>query len=145
MKIGEISEASKGSGWTNDTNSYFMVMGIQGIPYPAPRGSGIFTAQAGMLYDTGGNQVDAFYTLITEISEYTQSVSQGTNGSMPVWNGSSVVDEAYSSPSFSQTQYLASNFSIVKPFMIIPPGYTFKLFALAWGFWLSLDELMEMI
>ncbi|MEM3265722.1 MAG: hypothetical protein QXH07_07190 [Thermoplasmata archaeon] len=143
MKFSEIVEPS--GGWVNNTTGFFLVIGIYDRGYPTPTGSGNYENRNGVLVDPNGNTVDVFYDIVTQVVKYSGNVNQGTNGSMPVWNGSSVVNDPYSSPSFTQDIYNSTTFIIQKSKMLIPPGYKFSGFGYAIGFWLDDNEVREYI
>ncbi|MEM3846251.1 MAG: hypothetical protein QXU98_11210, partial [Candidatus Parvarchaeota archaeon] len=128
MKFSEIYEPS--GGWKNTTDSYFYVLGIYGIGFINTTSPGTNRFDSGVLLDPNGNDVDQFISVI--------GICDQLSGSMPVWNGSSVVNESFS---YDLTQYII----VQRYLMLIPPGYTFKNFSLAIGFWLTPKEVEQMI
>ncbi|MEM3860333.1 MAG: hypothetical protein QW478_13200 [Candidatus Micrarchaeaceae archaeon] len=128
MKFAEIIEPSEG--FLNNSNSYFLVLGIFYLTIPNLSSQGVGRFDNGQLVDQNGNDVDAFVAVLT--NNYPLS------GTMPVWNGTSVVNESFSYPSYTITV-------VQKFWMLVPPGYTLKNFGYAIGFWLSPEEIEEMI
>ena len=128
MKFSEIIEPS--GGYINNTHSYFLVLGIYDRGYPVPNGIGNFENRNGVLIDSAGNNVDVFYDIVTSVTQFTNS--------MTVWNGTSMVTEPY-------TQNTAQVIVIQKESLLIPPGFKFTAFGYAIGFWLTVEEVTEMI
>ncbi|MEM3423989.1 MAG: hypothetical protein QXE51_05435 [Nitrososphaeria archaeon] len=129
MKFSQIFEPSSG-GWRNTSNSYFYVLGIYQVNFNNQTNPGSSRVDSGMLIDPNGNDVDQFIS--------TVAIDFELQGSMPVWNGSSVVSESFS---YNSTQYIV----IQRYLMLVPPGYTLKNFGVAVGFWLSQEEVEQMI
>ncbi|MEM3907864.1 MAG: hypothetical protein QXZ17_13570 [Nitrososphaerota archaeon] len=128
MKFSEIIEPQ--GGYLNDSNSYFLVLGIWNQYIPEPTGPGATTVTMGNLIDQNGNIVDFFKNFTIYVNQWTLS--------MPVWNGSSVVNENY-------TLNTAVPIIYQKTIMLIPPGYKFNGFGIAVGFWLEPEEVEKMI
>ncbi|MEM3862389.1 MAG: hypothetical protein QW203_07925 [Thermoplasmatales archaeon] len=128
MKFAEIIEPE--GGFLNDSNSYFLVIGILYTHITPPSGTGTYYGNSGVLMDQNGNGVDFFKITIIQVSSWSLP--------MPVWNGSSVVTENY-------TLYTTAPFIYQKSVMLVPPGYRLSDFGYAIGFWLSPDEVEQMI
>jgi len=128
MKFAEIK--SENNKWTNSTNSYFLLMGIQLNGFPEPSQSGLTINGNGILQDASGNALDTLAVLIVSVSQWTNN--------MTVWNGTSMVSEPY-------TQTTSQAFIYQKPSMLVPPGYSVFAFLYGWGFWLTSDEVESYI
>jgi hypothetical protein len=128
MKFSEIIEPS--GGYVNTTHSYFLVLGIYDRGYPVPNGVGNFENRNGVLIDPAGNDVDVFYDIVVSVTQFTNS--------MTVWNGTAMQSEPY-------TQNTAQVIIIQKESLLIPPGFKFSAFGYAIGFWLTAEEVNEMI
>ncbi|MEM3423882.1 MAG: hypothetical protein QXE51_04895 [Nitrososphaeria archaeon] len=136
MKFSEIFEPTSTFpvpelvGYTNNTTSWFLVLGIQLKALPGITGYGEFENRMGILYDPNGNYVDCFYDIFVEIQTW--------NSSMTVWNGASMESEPI-------TIYTSTPFVFAKKSMLIPPNFKFQNFRIAYGFWLSYEEVEEYI
>jgi len=126
MKFSEIPEPS--GGFVNNTNSFFLVLGIYDRGYPNPTGTGNFENRNGILTDPANNTVDVFYDIIIQITQWTNS--------MTVYNGTSMVSEPY-------TQNTSQVIVIEKQSLLIPPKYKFQAFGYAIGYWLTSKEVAK--
>ena len=116
MEFAEITEDP----FTNNTNNFFLVLGIEGIAnltsFPTPPGN--TAAQIGVLKDPSGTPVAEWELVKAYANEVTGSLS----------------DEAY-----SWTQYYRRHY------LIIPPKFSFVDFSSCYGFWLSPEEIKQFI
>jgi hypothetical protein len=85
---------------------------------PNPSAPGLYNYSVGTLEDQNGNVVDTFYNIIIQDYEVTGSLS----------------DEAF-----------AHAVGFQKGKMLVPPGYSFKNFEYAYGFWLDPEEVKDWI
>ncbi|MEM3489824.1 MAG: hypothetical protein QXO75_09270 [Nitrososphaerota archaeon] len=127
MKFSEIQEPY--GGYVNKSDSYFLVLGINSYPSTNPSSIGISQDAVGELVDPENNTVDYFKMAVMATNQWDQS--------MTVWNGTTMESEPL-------TQIVSGSWSFEKTIMLIPPGFTFKNFGIAYGFWLSEEEVKQM-
>jgi len=129
MKFSEITQDQDGN-WTNNTNSFFLVIGIGQQLFPNPSSPGTYPSQKGILNDPNMNIVDIFYNVQVQIIQW--------NDTMTVWNGSAMESEP-------KTDVTAVAIIHERERMLVPPGYTLQYFGYAIGFWLDENEVEEYI
>ncbi|MEM3907686.1 MAG: hypothetical protein QXZ17_12630 [Nitrososphaerota archaeon] len=128
MKFAELEEPP--GGYTNNSDSFFLVLGITNTNVTPPTGTGVTFSNSGALQDQIGATVDFFKVVAVIVNSWSLP--------MPVWNGSSIVNENY-------TLYTSAAAIYSKSIMLIPPGYKFSNFGIAIGFWLTAEEVEKMI
>lgn len=116
MKFSQLNEPETG-GYTNTSNSFFLVIGIYNRGFPEPTEPGNTTNQNGILKDPS-KKIIGVYNSIT-FYDYSYSPSSG------VYEG------------FSHTLNSSNNK------MWIPPGYNFSSFTYAIGFWFTAEEVTK--
>ncbi len=107
--------------WVNNSQEYFLVTGISNRPGPPtfpPVSGETQSATAGQLFDANGNNVDIMYYW-----QYQASVVAG-----------SLSDEVYEYTAIWQ-----------KNKMLVPPGWKLNNPGSFYGFYMTLDELVEMM
>jgi len=113
MEFAEITQDP----WTNNTDKFFIVVGINSINIPSPSSPGHSGSANGFVVDPSGVTVDVFWNSFSQDYEVTGSLS----------------DEAY-----------AHSYSLIHR-VVVPPSYKFMSFVRAIGYYVTLDELKGMI
>ncbi|MEM3265721.1 MAG: hypothetical protein QXH07_07185 [Thermoplasmata archaeon] len=117
MKFSKIIEPESG-GYTNNTESWILILGISYLPTVSPDGPGLYEDGVGVVRDLQDNIVDQMG--FVQFQDYLY-----TSGS--------------SSYSFSHSV------GFMKPFILVPPGYNIENFGYAIAFFMDYDEVEEFI
>jgi hypothetical protein len=114
MEFAEITEDP----FTNKTNNYYLVIGIEQTPITNPSSPGVLSAIAGAILDPTGHIVSQMKEALSQ--DY---VVVGT-----------LSDEAF-----------AHSWMTHREWGLIPPNFKMTLFAIAYGFWLTPKEVEQFI